>query len=294
MKPLVGTSLVAVACLLLSSTMISQTLQSGFAEIEGRKVYYETKGEGAAVLFIHGFSLDTRMWDDLFDTFAKQYRAVRYDVSGYGRSTIPDSVISSSDEIAALLKSLHIDKATVIGMSQGGRVAIKFALDYPQMVDALITLSSALDGFQFSNGVQTRMKRYTTIAKDSGLAKAKEAWLKDPFLTPQTDAPSVRNKIRKIVTDWSGIQFSTPNLWSFKQTLPAAIHRLDKIKVPTLAIVGEKDEQDMHAIADTLVANIAGARKIVIAGSGHLLNLERADEFNKIVLDFLSTNVPHR
>ena len=276
---------------MVSSTLIGQTLKKGYADIEGRKVYYEDKGRGQVLLLIHGLSLDTRMWDNQFDVLAGQYRVIRYDMSGYGRSSIPDSAISSSNEIFALLRSLGVKKAIVIGMSLGGWAAIRFAIDYPEMVDALITLSANLDGFRFSDQLRQRLNRYPKIAKDSGLARAKETWLKDPFMTPATNIQSVGTKMRQIVADWSGIQFTNPAIWSFRRALPPAIRRINEIHVPTLVLVGERDDPNMHAIADTLALGIIGAKKVVIAGCGHLLNLERPDEFNRILMDFVSENV---
>lgn len=291
MKFTVRYSLIALGCLIFSATLSSQTLKTGYVNIDSRRIYYEEKGRGRALLLIHGLSLDTRMWDDQFEAFSKKYRVIRYDMSGYGRSTVPDSAVSSSDEVAALLKSLSVKKATIIGMSLGGWVAIRFAVDYPQMVDALITLSSNLDGFQFTDQLRNRLASYPRIAMDSGLAKAKKAWLKDPFMTPVANIESVNARIRQIVAGWSGIQFSNPKIWSFTRTPPPAIRRLDEIHVPTLAIVGEKDDPNMHAIADTLAQDILGTKKIVIAGCGHLLNLERPDTLNKLIMDFLSANI---
>ena len=279
-----------VASLLLSSALTGQGLKTGYIDIEGRKMYYEEKGEGRALLLIHGFSLDSRMWDDQFDTFAMQYRVIRYDMSGYGRSSVPDTPISSSTEIATLLRKLGVDKATIVGMSLGGWAAVRFAVDYPQMTKGVITVGASLDGYRFNEPLRGRLESYPRLAKDSGLARAKEVWQGDRLLTPVNKSRSVKAKIRQIISEWSGIQFSKPNLWGFKKSVPPAIRRLSEIKVPALAIVGERDEPDMHNVADTLASLIPGGRKVVVSGCGHLLNFERPDEFNRIVLDFLSRN----
>jgi pimeloyl-ACP methyl ester carboxylesterase len=277
----------------LSLAQAGESHTPHYANIEGRKVYYEESGRGKAILLIHGFSLDARMWDEQFDSLAGQYHVVRYDISGYGRSTVPESTISSSDEIAALLKSLGIDKATVVGMSLGGSAAVRFAIDYPQSVEAVITVSSTLEGFPYNEPLSGRLGSYPKMARDSGMAKAKEAWLKDLFMTPVTNAGPVNARIRQIIAEWSGSQFANPALWSFKKFPPPAIRRLIEIRVPALVIVGEKDDLNIHVIADTLSARIPGARKMIIPDSGHLLNLERPGAFNKIILDFLSENLTH-
>ena len=288
MKPVVYLPILLLAWLSITPGYAGQQHAPHYADIEGRRVYYEESGRGRSVLLVHGFSLDSRMWDDQFDSLATKYRVVRYDISGYGRSTVPESTISSSDEIAALLKSLGIDKVTIVGMSLGGSAAVRFAVDYPRMVEALITVSSTLEGFQYNEQLRSRLASYPKIARDSGLAKAKEVWLKDPFMTPVTNVSSVSERIRGITADWSGKQFANPLLWSFRKSPPPAVQRLNEIHVPTLVVVGEKDDINLHAIADTLSARIAGARKVVVPGAGHLLNLELPGTFNKIILDFLS------
>jgi 3-oxoadipate enol-lactonase len=279
--------LILLTILFVSSTLSSQPLQSGYADVEGRKVYYEAKGEGRVILLIHGFSLDRQMWDDQFVAFARQFRVIRYDMSGYGRSTIPDSAISSSDEIAALLRHLGVEKVAVVGMSLGGSVAARFAVDYPDMVEALITVSSTLEGYRYRDQLRNRLNNYIQVAKDSGVNAAKELWAKGPFMTPVANIQIVGARIQRILADWSGAQFTNPRIWQPKSTPPPLIRRLGSIRVPALAIVGEWDEPDVLAIADTLATRIAGAQKMVIPESGHLFNLERPDDFNRIVLDFL-------
>jgi len=199
-------------------------------------------------------------------------------------------LISSSKELATLLETLRIDKAAVIGMSMGGSVAINFTLEHPEMVKALITVGSTLGGYNMREPRAARTQHVFSLAHDSGLAIAKEAWLHDPFLTPVVDTSAIRAKIRRIITDWSGSQLRNLATARFLPTHPLAITRLEEIKVPTLAIVGELDDPNPRAVADTIAARVPGAKKVTIHGSGHLLNLERPDEFNKLVLDFLGRN----
>ena len=281
----------ALLMIFFLSSAMSQSPTTGYATIEGRKVYYEVKGRGPAVVLIHGFSLDTRMWDRQFDVFARSHQVVRYDISGYGRSTVPDTLISSSDELATLLKSLGIHKAAVVGMSMGGGVAINFTLEHPEMVEALVTVGSTLGGYNMREPRASRTQRVFSLARDSGLAVAKETWLHDPFLTPFVDTSAIRATIRRIITDWSGFQLKNPAMARFLPVSPLAITRLEQIRVPTLAIVGELDDPNPRAVADTIAARVPGARKVTITGSGHLLNLERPEEFNKLVLEFLGQNV---
>ena len=107
--------------------------QTGFLDVQGAPLYYEVAGTGYPLLFMHAGIADNRMWDDQFQTFALQYRVIRYDLRGFGRSLIPDGPISNYEDSYALLQHLGIEHTHVIAVSFGGLVAIDFALaEHPQ------------------------------------------------------------------------------------------------------------------------------------------------------------------
>ena len=98
--------------------------ESGFAEVNGTRLYYEAAGAGFPVLFIHGFTLDTRMWDDQFIPLSKEYRVIRYDMRGFGQSALPTKEqYSQANDLEALLEHLGISDAAIIAHSRGGAVA---------------------------------------------------------------------------------------------------------------------------------------------------------------------------
>jgi 3-oxoadipate enol-lactonase len=121
--------------------------QRGVAEVNGTRLYYEGAGSGHPLVLIHGFGLDTRMWDDQFDVFARHYRVVPYGMRGYGDSAPPaDESYSHTDDLKALLEHLSIDRAHVLGQSRGGAVAIDFALAHPGATSALVLVDPVLAG----------------------------------------------------------------------------------------------------------------------------------------------------
>ena len=101
-------------------------VQSGLAEVNDTCLYYEVAGTGPPLVLIHGFTLDTRMWDDQFEAFSKHYRVVRYDMRGYGQSALPvlGEDYSHVDDLRALLDHLGITKTHVIGLSKIGRAHV--------------------------------------------------------------------------------------------------------------------------------------------------------------------------
>src|SRR5258708_10375829 len=128
------------------------TTRRGYAEIDGARIYYEIDGAGQPVVFVHGFTLDTRMWDEQVEAFARNYEVIRYDVRGFGRSSPGTSEpFSSVDDLKALLDYLGYRAAHVVGLSMGGGIATSFAAVYPDATLSLLPVDSGLWGFRFSD-----------------------------------------------------------------------------------------------------------------------------------------------
>ena len=123
---------------------------TGYADVNGTRLYYELAGEGHPLLLIHGFTLDTRMWDDQFDAFAQRYQVIRYDVRGFGRSAVPThEPYSHHDDVKALLDYLDIAHAHILGHSMGSGIATDFVLAYPEMADSLISVGTVVHGLDW-------------------------------------------------------------------------------------------------------------------------------------------------
>jgi len=260
--------------------------QNGFTEVNGTRLYYEVAGSGHPLVLIHGFTLDTRMWDAQFEMFAQYYRVIRYDVRGFGKSALPASEsYAHTDDVKALLEHLGISHAYVLGLSMGGEIAINFALTYPETTRALVPVDSALGGFQWQE-FGASLESVWSKAKESGVQAAKEVWLDLDLFAPALEKPDVASRLVQIVSDYSGWHFVNED--PGRALDPPAIQRLDKVSAPTLIIVGERDLPDFHTIADTLQKGIPNARKVVLPRVGHISNMEDPDKFNEVVLSFLA------
>src|SRR5918911_1083992 len=154
-KLLLQTSEVALQtlalCALLALSAVAARAQtgenvSGFAEVNGARLYYEAEGRGPAVVLIHGGLVDSRLWDAQMKPLSKHFRVVRYDIRGYGRSPAPTGEYWPHEDLRALLDYLKIGRATIVGLSLGGIVAADFALEYPDRVDRLVLVGSGLRG----------------------------------------------------------------------------------------------------------------------------------------------------
>ncbi|UCC32231.1 MAG: alpha/beta fold hydrolase, partial [Phycisphaerales bacterium] len=218
------------------------------------------------------------------------YKVIRYDVRRHGRTRSPGGEYSDSEDLYRLLKHLGVDKAYVVGLSLGGRIAIDFALEHPDMISALVPVAPGLSGYQFTwQGIRDNSKEFFQALERRDVERATEyllrCWTDGPRRTPDQVDPAVRKRVRGMLTENLTRPMSEEEL---SPQVPAAINRLKEIRAPTLIIVGDLDAPDIASIVDKLVSEIDGAKKVVIPGVGHMVNMERPDEFNRALLDFLS------
>ena len=213
------------------------------------------------------------------------HRVVRYDLRGFGRSTIANEPYTHAHDLAALLDHLGIARATLIGLSLGGGAAINFALLRPDAVAALVLVDSTLGGYRWSKEFADESSAVRTVAKLRGLDAAREAWLHLKMFAPAMRSSRTAARLRQMVRDFSGWHWLHADPGT--SISPPAIERLAEIRARTLVVIGELDMPDFHTIADTLVAKMPDARKVVIPGAGHLPNLEKPAEFNAALAAFL-------
>jgi pimeloyl-ACP methyl ester carboxylesterase len=258
-------------------------IETGFADINGGRTYYEISGSGQPLVFVHGFTLDTRMWDEQFEAFADRYRAVRYDVRGFGKSSLPAGPYAPEDDLKALLDHLGIDKAHIVGLSMGGRIVIDFAVKYPERVASLVPVDAGIGGYNRPNTAAT----YAKVAAEKGLEAAIDAWMNSPLFAPAVANPPAAAALQRIVSEYSGYRWQ--NADPLVDLVPPANDRLDKIAAPTLVIVGELDLLDIHVMGKRMEDLIPDARMVIMKGVGHMSNMEDPATFNRILSDFLAS-----
>jgi pimeloyl-ACP methyl ester carboxylesterase len=266
---------------------------SGYAEVNGARLSYEAAGAGHPLIMIHAGIANMHYWDDQWEPFSRAYRVVRYDIRGYGKSVMPPGPYDVRADLYALMRFLGIDSAYLMGASIGGGIVIDFALEHPEMVDALIPVVSGLSGGPEPSEDEVRQWKAIEEAMDA----AREAgnldlvdeittrlWVDGPTRMPEQVDPAVRARVLQMLRDNRAAESAegTP-----VRNSPPAGGRLGDIHVPTLVIAGEVDLPEIMVSTDRIVAGIPGARKAVIQGVAHAPNMERPEEFNRLVLDFL-------
>ncbi|OGU03685.1 MAG: hypothetical protein A2W29_05215 [Gemmatimonadetes bacterium RBG_16_66_8] len=266
---------------LVHSPALAQNPRSGIS-VGG--LAYEVVGQGDPVVLIHGFGLDRRAWDPQLPALTAQFRVIRYDLRGHGRTLASVAEpYTHQDDLAQLLFELGVERAAIVGHSLGGRVALDFALSYPGQVTRLVVVGPGLSGY---------VPRQRPVGFDSvGAAlragdarRAASFYAETPLMAIPNDS-AMHRFMRGIVMDnfavW-GIRTNTE-----RPLNPPAISRLASVAVPTLVIVGENDSGDILTIADTVAAGVHGARKVVVPAAGHMISLAAAKRFTELVVGFL-------
>ena len=264
-------------------------IQTGYAPVNGTRLYYEVAGEGHPLLLIHGAHLDRRMWDDQFLALAQCCRVIRYDVRDHGLSHCPPGPYSDLDDLLGLLQHLEIAQAALLGLSFGGSLAIDFTLAHPAKVSALLPISPGLSGYNEPSAIALENNNKMVQAWEAGdltgvVEFYQHSWTDGPYRRPTDLDPQVRERIRALL--WTRIAQGA-SVGEKQPLLPPAIERLQEIDVPTLIVVGELDLPDILAIAALLAHNIPGAQQVIMPEVAHMLNMEQPAAFNQIVLDFL-------
>jgi 3-oxoadipate enol-lactonase len=264
---------------------------TGYAASGAARIYFEVVGDGPALVFIHAGVADHRMWEPQVEEFSSQYKVVRYDLRGFGKSTMPEEPFALRDDLLAVLRHLDIGKATLIGCSMGGTAAIDFTLEHPEMVEALVPVGSGLGGWNNWSEESTRLMTEMMSALQKGdMDAAFEISARYWIDGPSRDASRVDAKYRERARQLHRENFS-PELFRHTEVPldPPAIRRLSEIKCPTQIVIGDCDAQDLQKVANHLATEIAGARLTTIANAAHLPSLEHPVEFNRMLREFLDS-----
>jgi pimeloyl-ACP methyl ester carboxylesterase len=278
-------ALASLAALSGGCSLTAERAHGGWLRTPVGKVYYETAGAGEAVVLIHGGQMDCRIWDEQMALLAPSYRVIRYDVRGYGGSPAPSGVYSQFDDLAALLDRLGVAKAHVVGLSLGGAVAIDFAIAHPDRVKKVVAAAPGLRGFDWSPGPRDWVQPIIEAAQDNDRARLADLWLANPMMQAAAANPAVAPRVRRLVME--NLECWLVNSSLEKSLRPPSAKRLAEIKAPILVIVGDRDIPDMQRAAEKIAKEVPAAHKLVISGAGHIVNMERPEEFNRALLDFL-------
>jgi 3-oxoadipate enol-lactonase len=247
---------------------------SGHVDVGDAKIYYEECGNGAAIVLLHDGLLHSVTWDSVWEPLCRKYHTVRYDRRGYGRSDLPKSQFSPTEDLYALLEHVKIRKAIVVGNSSGGALALDFALAHPEMVEGLFLIGPVVDGMGVSEAFEERGKKNNAPLANGDVDAAAENWSKDRYVIGEGHEAARKKLYETLVENPQNLKYTG----EFQiHNSPPSNSRLGEIRVPTLILVGEFDISDVHAHAGAIEAGIPGAERDIIINAGHLVQLEQPD-----------------
>lgn len=248
--------------------------------VPGGFVRVESIGSGPAVMFVHGWTLDRRIWEPQAQALRARFRIVAPDRRGFGQSSAPPDLAREPADLLAIADRLAIDRFALVGMSQGARVALRVAADHPDRVVALALQGAPLSGVA---GVEEE----PPVAEMARLLAAGQAdamrslWRAHPLMQVAGEAASAL--LDRICAAYEGRDLATPS------SLDVTMADCARVRAPVLAITGEGETAWRHRVARTL-ESVAGAARIDIAGGGHLCNLDRPDDYNAALAGLLETH----
>ncbi len=233
------------------------------------------------------------MWDLQWETFRRSHRVLRYDLRGFGRSPIGPGRYSHARDLLELLEQQELQKASLVGVSMGGRAALEVALARPELVEALVLVGAGLPGHDWSAEMNAAdEEEEATLSRgdlDAAVEVSLRTWVDGPRRGPEDVDPAVRARVAEMQRRAYELQLP---VWETAEEEPLVgdlSERLSEIDAPTLVLVGEEDMPDIHEIAGRLERELPDARRASIADAAHVPSLERPREFDELVLPFLQS-----
>lgn len=259
------------------------------ATVRGLSIAYAKTGSGPALVLLHGFTQDSRVWRTQLEGLSDRFTVIAWDAPGTGASQDPPETFGIGDWadcLAGVLDAAGAPRANILGLSWGGLLAQEFYRKYPERVRSLL-LVDTYAGWRGSLPSPVPDQRLAACRRDAALPPAEFVPKYLPGMFGPGVSPPTRDELARIMADTHPAGFV-----SMAKALAEGDTRelLPTIHVPTILIWGDADQRAPMSIAHQLRDAIPGAKLTVLAGVGHVSNMERPAEFNQIVRDFCLAN----
>jgi 3-oxoadipate enol-lactonase len=277
----------------------STTAADRYLPVPGALLRYRDEGHGAAVLLVHGWTLDLDMWEPQVSALAATFRVIRFDRRGFGLSTGSPSTAADARDVLALCRHLQLGKVACVGMSQGARVALQLCRIAPELIscgvldgppDLVGTRGDQACGNQERADVP--LSEYRMLIAQEGVEGFRRLWQAHPLMQLHTDDGRSRQLLRRMIARYPGrdlvqepasVNSSIEDHWD--------VAALASVRIPFLVISGEHDLSGRHRAADELAKLLPFAERTLIAGAGHLPNLDQPRQYNAVLKAFLERHL---
>lgn len=256
--------------------------------VKGRKIVYYEQGQGSVVILLHGLGADSHHWAANIGPLSSNFHVIALDQIGYGKSDKPVmryTVGNFAEYLYGFMEALNIPKATLVGNSLGGWIALDFSIHHPDRVDKLVLVDAA--GLHPASPLRMPKGGWKDLTPlDThwffDLMEANKAWATTD-LGPHSFERHVKNGDSYTVAS-SVAEMATGREFEDK--------KLDRVQSPTLILWGRDDMLIPLAMGEHFNKGIAGSQLIVIEGTGHIPMVGKPDEFNQLVQRFLTAAPP--
>jgi pimeloyl-ACP methyl ester carboxylesterase len=238
----------------------------------GADIHYTVKGEGEPIVLIHGFGLDSRIWNKQVEELSKTNKVITYDLRGFGKSSLPSGRYSHKEDLNELLKHLKIESAKIVGHSFGGEIAVEYALTYPERVKSLVLVSPGLSG---TSGDNTEWNELSRLGREGNIVGLKERIINNPMFKELRSNPETKELIEEIIQDYSGFHFTNRDPREYEDNR----EKIKDIDCPVTFILGEKEDKK---VAEKFKEEL-GIEAEVIPGAGHMSMLEKPEVVSEAI-----------
>ena len=256
------------------------------AHANGLDIRYEVQGSGPWLVLSHSLACDLARWDKQAEALSRYLTVLRYDTRGHGGSSVPPGPYAFEDAVAdlvGLLDVLNIERAHFAGLSMGGMIGQHFALMHPGRLDRLVLASTHC---RSQPAAREAVAQRIAMAERGGMAALVEPTLARWFTEPwRYSHPEVMAKVGALIAATPVAGYAAcSRMVAGMDTL----ERLPQIRANTLVLVGDEDAGTTPEMAAVIAGAIPGARLEVLPQASHLLNIEQAQMFGMLVVEFLN------
>lgn len=257
--------------------------------INGGMIHYEESGSGDPLVLLHGFPLDSRMWEAQRADLSSRARVITPDLPGFGKSSppAPFTIESMADDIHVFLQAIGALPCILGGLSMGGYVALNYVLKYPSDLRGLILVDTRSEA-ENEQGKQGRQKMIDLVRASGPKAVADQM---QPKMLSRDTVEHRPAQVRILRQMMEACPAKT-----IEYALAAMRNRRDvsgdlsSIKVPTLILVGDADSITPPSMAEAMQQKISGSQRLIIQGAGHMSPLEQPAQVNRAIRNFLDVS----
>ncbi len=256
-------------------------------DVDGGQLIVERSGQGPSLLMVHGWALDRRMFDPQRDELEEDLETIVYDRRGFGSSSAPPDLRRETGDIVQVLDTLEVSQTHLLGMSQGGRIALRFAAEYPERLASLSLQGPVIDGFSVEEPEHERIPiaHYADLVRTGKLPEFRRQWRDHPMMSLDHAPDANIALVQTMLESYEGRDLAAfePEQYDYE---PGVLRRLAQFRQPVLLLTGARETAARKAQAEKLRQTFPDVREVILERSGHLSNLTEPQAYNAALRSF--------